>query len=163
MKSPVILGWREWILLPKLCDMRIKAKVDTGAKTSCLHTFYIERYRQHGADQLKFRIHPLQGKYNPAKNQQVVECHAPLLDVRDVTDSGGHREQRFVIETEFCIGYENTGNDDSGEQRFDAELTLTDRDPMLFRMLLGRNALQHRFLVDPAHSFLLGGNKRLGP
>jgi len=147
------LGWREWIALPKLCEMRIKAKVDTGAKTSCLHTFQIERFRQRGKDRLRFLIHPYQNDENT-----VVECQAPLLDLREVSDSGGHKEQRFVIETEFCVGSAKIGY-----QSFDAELTLTDRDTMRFRMLLGRNALANRFIIDPAQSFLLGGDNRAAP
>jgi len=139
------LGWREWVLLPQLADLPIKAKVDTGAKTSALHAFYIEPYRKDGELLVKFLIHPLQ---NDTSTE--IECHAPVIDQRMVSDSGGHKEQRFVIETAVVIQ----------EQSFPIELTLTDRDSMLFRMLLGRSALKGRFSVDSASSFLAGGNSK---
>jgi hypothetical protein len=139
------LGWREWIRLPELTDIPIKAKVDTGARTSALHAFFIESYTVDGREHVRFLIHPLQ------KNLEVQrECHAPVLDRRMVTDSGGHRENRYVIESRFVLG----------GQEFSAELTLTDRDTMLFRMLLGRNILKNRYIVDSGTSFLLGGNSR---
>lgn len=135
------LGWREWIALPDLGIERIKAKVDTGARTSCLHAFFLERYRHEKRDWVRFHVHPMQND-----KQQVVECAAPLLDLRQVSDSGGHLEQRCVIETTAVVYAE--------PERI--ELTLTDRDSMRFRMLLGRTALGNRYLVNPAASFVSG-------
>ena len=141
----ITVGWREWLVLPELTDIPIKAKVDTGAKTSALHAFFIEPYTLEGQLHVKFLIHPYQ------KNLDVqVECHAPVADQRLVSDSGGHREKRYVIERQFVIG----------DRSFRAELTLTDRDSMLFRMLLGRNVLKNRYVVDSGTSFLLGGNSK---
>lgn len=137
--APVTLGWREWVSLPELGLPLIKAKVDTGARTSALHAFEVERFRHQGADWVCFAVHPLQGR-----DDLVVRCRAPLLDQRVVTDSGGHREERPVIaatlEVASCL--------------WPVELTLTDRDSMRFRMLIGRTALHGRALVDVRHSFL---------
>jgi hypothetical protein len=135
-----LLGWREWVRLPGLQLQPIRAKIDTGAKTCALHAFYVEPFRQLDADWVRFGIHP-----QPNRHDLVVHCTAPLVDHRVVTDSGGHREARYVIETEFQMG----------EHRFNAEVTLTDRDTMRFRMLLGRNALAG-FMIDPGRSYCLG-------
>ena len=136
--SQIILGWREWVALPALGLPAIKAKIDTGAKTSALHAFQIKQLKRKGADWVSFSIHPLQ--YEP---KLVKECKAPLLDFREVTDSGGHREFRYVIETTLCIG----------KDTYPIEMTLTARENMRFRMLLGRQGILQHMLVDVSSSF----------
>lgn len=135
------IGWREWVALPDLNLPALKAKVDTGARTSALHAFLIEPYNNDGVDMLRFMIHPIQ-----LNDSLEVECHAPVFDFREVTDSGGHREMRYVIQSRLVIG--------NIEQTI--EMTLTNRDTMRFRMLLGRRAMANRFVVDPGASYVNG-------
>lgn len=138
---PLVLGWREWVSLPALGIDRIKAKIDTGARTSALHAFEIEELTDGEKPRLRFKIHPIQ-----RDNETVTECVADVVDQRIVSDSGGHREKRWVIRTDIVIG----------AHTWPAEMTLTSRDDMLFRMLLGRTAMVGRAMVNPARSYLVG-------
>lgn len=141
LASHIRLGWREWVALPQLGLMHIKAKVDTGARTSALHAFSHYTFHERGVLMVRFRIHPVQRRTD--KEQ---ECVAEVIDQRTVSDSGGHREKRLVIVTPVELG----------ERRWDIEMTLTNRDNMQFRMLLGRTAISGNYVVDPGRSYLVG-------
>jgi len=141
-----IIGWREWLSIPELGIPRIKAKVDTGARTSCLHTCGLEIYEgQGGEERVRFTVHPLQRKPDYA-----VECDRPLLNQRQVKDSGGHEEVRPFISVPVTLG----------PLTWEVEFSLTNRDNMKFRMLLGRTAMKDRFLVNPYLSYQLGMSLR---
>ena len=139
MTDTLTLGWREWIALPALDIQLLKCKVDTGARTSALHAYFIEP--DLGAGTVRFGIHPKQSD----RGLKLI-CSSPIVDQRIVTDSGGHKEERFVIETPIRIG----------TQEWPIEITLTNRDTMKFRMLLGRTAMRNRFVVDPTVSYAFG-------
>ena len=142
--STQIIGWREAIVLPQLGIDRIKAKIDTGARSSALHAFNITEFEHDGKRKLRFQVHPFQ------RNHEVtVTTEAELLEYRKVRNSGGVAQLRPVIVTEV----------DLGGQSWSIELTLTNRDVMGFRMLLGRQAVRHKFLVDPGKSFLQSRRK----
>tara|TARA_Y100001001_G_C7920267_1_gene278394 strand:+ start:268 stop:744 length:477 start_codon:yes stop_codon:yes gene_type:complete len=142
VKTPQIIGWQEWCALPQLELPAVKVKVDTGARTSALHASNIEMFTEDGRDFVRFCVHPLQRDY-----KFKISCVAPLVDHRFVTSSNGKRERRYVIQTQIQMA----------EKKFLAEVTLTCRKKMAFRMLMGRQALRNgRFIVNPAKSFLLG-------
>jgi hypothetical protein len=133
------LGWREWIGFPDLNIDIIKAKIDTGARTSALHAFRVVPFTRAAQQWVRFSIHPVQ-----RDTDTVVECEAPVKDQRTVRDSGGHEELRYVIEVLIKIG----------EDQFLAEVTLTDRDTMVFRVLLGRTALRGKYVIHPGKSYM---------
>jgi hypothetical protein len=137
----LVVGWREWLAIPHLGIPAIKAKIDTGARTSAMHAFFVEPFIEHGRRRIRFGIHPLQ-------NRRDVEliCTADLAEQRWVSDSGGHKELRYVIVVPIRIS----------DADLPVEITLTDRDPMRFRMLLGRSALRGRFVIDPSRSYVVG-------
>ncbi|CAA9890183.1 conserved hypothetical protein [Candidatus Methylobacter favarea] len=136
-----LLGWREWVALPEFDINQIKAKIDTGARSSALHAFAIDPYRKGGQRWVMFAIHPKQ-----KHSDGYIECHAPVKDRRLVSDSGGHKQRRYVIETRLILGDTNIRT----------EMTLTNRDSMLFRMLIGRTLINTRFIIDPSASYLQG-------
>lgn len=140
------IGWREWVSLPGLGLSRIKAKIDTGARTSALHAFALRPYKEGDQQRIRFDIHPVQHN-----TDVVVTCDAAVIDIRPVTDSGGHTEDRYVIMTPIELG----------DSTWPIEITLTERDSMLFRMLLGRSAIRKRFLVNPGRSFITTRKKSL--
>jgi hypothetical protein len=140
-KQLLTLGWREWVSLPELGLDQIKAKVDTGARTSTLHAFAVRDFVEDGRKRVEFKIHPRQ-----KDNDTVVVCVADVVDERLVRDSGGHQEMRWVIRSTLAIG----------DDAWPIEITLTSRDDMLFRMLIGRTAINRRAVVNPARSYLVG-------
>jgi hypothetical protein len=144
-QSLLTLGWREWVSLPQLKLRNIKAKVDTGARTSALHAFEVRPFDQDGRKRVEFKIHP-----NQRDNETVVVCTADVIDERVVRDSGGRQEKRWVIKTPVRLG----------EHTWFVEFTLTARDDMMFRMLLGRSAYKGRAVVDASRSYLVGKRRK---
>jgi hypothetical protein len=136
-----IAGWREWVSLPGIGVPWIKAKLDTGARTSAIHAFDIEESGNAGSERVRFSVHPWQ---DSADDAVIVEC--PIHDRRSVRSSSGHEEERIVVVMDVAIMGRTVA----------AEMTLSNRDSMGFRMLIGREALRQGFIVDPAQSFLGG-------
>jgi len=143
--NKITVGWREWVALPQLGIPAVKAKVDTGARTSALHAFELEAFEDNGVAKVRFGIHPLQRNID-----MELFCVADVIDQRFVTDSGGHREERYVISTPIMVG----------QTTWEIEMTLTNRDTMSFRMLLGRTAMRNRIVVDPSISYANGRKLR---
>jgi len=135
------VGWREWVGLTDLGVAGIKAKIDTGARTSVLHAFAIEPFRRKGSLWVRFEVHPIQ-----RSSTIKIKCEARAIDERAVRNSGGRVERRYIIETPLRLG----------DHVWPIELALANRDQMGFRMLLGRTALDGRALIEPGRSFLVG-------
>jgi hypothetical protein len=140
-----LLGWREWLALPDLDLAAIRAKVDTGARSSALHVEHSQTFVEDAQEWVQFGIRPSRGS-------RIRDCRAPVIDRREVTDSGGKRSLRVFIRTTLVLG----------TQRYPIELNLTQRRDMLFPMLLGRTAVAGRWIVDPAGSFLRGEAAAIG-
>ena len=140
-KNIAVIGWREWAGLPELGIKWIKVKVDTGARSSALHAYDVHEFQRDGETWVRFKVHPMQ-----RKSLKCTEAEAKILEYRMVRSSNGKSEKRPVIETKVdllgvCLP---------------VELTLTNRDAMGFRMLLGRQAIRKRFLVDSSRSYYGG-------
>ncbi|MCB1247559.1 MAG: ATP-dependent zinc protease [Acidimicrobiia bacterium] len=138
-RPPIEVGWREWVALPELGVPTIRAKVDTGADSSSLHAFNIERFEREGIEMIRFEVHPKR-----RSGKQAVRCEAPVVMERTVRNPGGRSELRPVISTPIII---------NGVQ-IRATINLTERDEMTFRMLIGRRTLRGRFVVNPGRSYL---------
>ncbi len=138
-KMKRVIGWREWVSLPDLGIKKIKVKVDSGARTSALHAEDIHQYRAHGKNMLRFKVAPLQGT---GKGSKVV--HAEMIGRKVIKSSIGVYTRRPTIRTEIKIGLYN----------YPIKITLINRDVMGFRMLLGREALRKRFVIDVSRSYL---------
>ncbi|MBI2602427.1 MAG: ATP-dependent zinc protease [Deltaproteobacteria bacterium] len=140
-----VIGWREYVSLHELGIGKIKAKIDTGARTSTLHAFDVKEYSVGTMTFVRFKVHPVQ-----RNTRELVSCRAALVGKRLIKDSGGKVTVRHVIETEITLN----------ARTWTLELTLVNRDEMGFRMLLGRQAIRGHFMIDPSRSFLMSKKKR---
>lgn len=140
-KPPLKIGWREWAMLPTLCDEPILAKIDTGAKTSAIHAYRVREFAKGAKAYAEFYLHPLQKQRWPE-----VYCIAPIHDRRIVRSSNGATQERIVIVVPLCLG----------KRRWPIEMTLANRDDMGFRLLIGRDALGKNVVIHPARSYMLG-------
>lgn len=140
-----VIGWREWIKLPELGIKSIKAKVDTGARSSSLHAFDLQRFEKGGEQWVRFQVHPKQ-----RDTRKTVKTEAKILELRSVRSSSGKASMRPVVLTSIELLGETWA----------VELTLANRDEMGFRMLLGREAFRRKFLVDAGNSYYGGKPKR---
>ena len=140
-----VAGWREWVSLPDLGVDWIKAKLDTGARTSALHAFDLEEFERDGQAWVRFSIHPWQ-----RSDEDVAELSLPVLDRRDVRSSNGQTEQRYAVALDVTLA----------GRTITTVMTLSNRDEMGFRMLIGREALERGFLVDSARSYAGGRPRR---
>lgn len=142
----LLIGWREWCTLPQLSIPAIKVKIDTGARTSALHAADIKLHWKKTRRWVQFSVYPLQGN-----THLKIHCEAPLSDERMITSSNGCREHRYIIKTEIKIA----------NQTREIELSLSNRDPLKFRMLLGREAVKNLAVIDTARSFCQGRVKKI--
>jgi hypothetical protein len=140
-KRKTVVGWREWVGLPGIGVRKIKAKLDTGALSAALHAEEIVRFEEEGIQRVRFKVYPRQ-----RSKRGVKEHVADVIDERIVRSSSGHEELRPVIHTQVALGL----------YAWKIEVTLTNRDAMGFRLLLGRDSLRRRFLIDPGQSYLFG-------
>ena len=137
----ITIGWQEWCALPNFHLPAIKAKIDTGAKTSAIHAFDIRTFIRQGKVHVEFSLYPLQA------NKMIHQvCSAEVIDQRWIMSSNGQKENRFVIQTDICMA----------KKTWTIELSLSDRDPLQFRLLLGRAALSERVVIDPSKKLCLG-------
>ncbi len=141
----LLVGRSEWCSLPDLGIPGIKAKIDTGARTSAIHAFDIRAETIDDKKHVFFKVHPIQGN-----TQIVVSCQALIVDERYIMSSNGHKEHRYIITTNIKLG----------ENIYNIDLSLSNRDPLTFRMLLGREALNKRMIVDPGLTCRQGKYKR---
>ncbi|MDA7506349.1 ATP-dependent zinc protease [Akkermansiaceae bacterium] len=138
-KNHITVGWREWLALPDLGIPYIKAKIDSGARTSSLHTAKYEIFQRGEQDWVRFTVHPIK-HHNEVEHQMEV----PVADYRIVRDSGGHEEKRPFIRTTLQVG----------SQQWEIEVSLANRESMKFRMLLGRTGMRNRISIDCGQSYL---------
>lgn len=143
--SSTVAGWREWVCLPQVGVDWVKAKLDTGARTSALHAFHVEDLERDGVPWVRFSIHPWQ---RSAADESWAEL--PVHDRRVIRSSTGHQQERYVVLMDVALQ----------GRTVTAEMTLSRRDQMGFRMLIGREALRQGFLVDPGRSYLGGRPER---
>ncbi len=142
-KTPesTLVGWREWVSLPDCGVGWIKAKIDTGARSSAIHAFDIVELERHGEPWVRYSVHPWQGS-----SEDATTVESAVLDRRLVRSSSGHSDERYVVRMDVSLA----------GRRVTTEMTLSRRDQMGFRMLVGREALRQGFLVDPRRSYLGG-------
>lgn len=143
--EPTVVGWREWVSLPQAGVAAIKAKIDTGARSSSIHAFDLEPFERDGAEWVRFSIHPWQRSHD-----DVAVLELPVLDRREVRSSNGQVEERWAVALDVVLA----------GRSITTVMTLSNRDEMGFRMLIGREALARGFLVDSARSYLGGRPKR---
>ncbi len=137
----IIIGACEWISLPKLDVSRLRARVDTGAKTSALHVSDLETFKKNRQDWVSYRV-----AIGSPRPNRYIDCESRLIDVRKIRNTSGRWEERCVIATPLLIGATS----------WEVEITLTCREKMRYRMLLGRTAMSHHALVDPGRRYLQG-------
>ena len=143
--APVVVGWREWVGLPQAGVEWVKAKIDTGARSSAIHAFDLEAFESDGTEWVRFSLHPWQ-----KSDEDHVELSLPVLDRREVRSSNGQVEQRYAVALDVTLA----------GRTITTVMTLSNRDEMGFRMLIGREALERGFLVDSARSYAGGRPRR---